>query len=73
MRKSDGTVIFHDVAAYFYNHPESNFNFVDVDLMIAGYQAARDYADNNGLKIYNATRGGKLEVFERVDFGSLFI
>lgn len=36
------------------------------------YQAAKDYADKHGIKIYNATRGGKLEVFARVDFDSLF-
>lgn len=29
------------------------------------YKAAKEYADRNGIKIYNATRGGKLEVFER--------
>lgn len=36
------------------------------------YQAAKKYTDEHGIKIYNATRGGKLEVFERVDFDSLF-
>lgn len=36
------------------------------------YQAARRYAETHGIKIYNATRGGELEVFERVDFDSLF-
>lgn len=40
--------------------------------MILAYSAAKKYADSNGIKIYNATRGGKLEVFERVDFDSLF-
>ena len=30
------------------------------------YKAAKDYADSHGIKIYNATRGGKLEVFERI-------
>ncbi len=44
----------------------------DVDLHIAGYQAAKEYANTHKIKIYNATRGGKLEVFERVDFDSLF-
>lgn len=29
------------------------------------YKAAREYADLHGIHIYNATRGGKLEVFER--------
>lgn len=34
---------------------------------IAGYMAAKKYADANNIKIYNATRGGRLEVFERVN------
>lgn len=37
------------------------------------FMAARKYAEENGIKIYNATRGGKLEVFERVDFDGLFL
>lgn len=36
------------------------------------YGAAREYCDNHGIIIRNATRGGKLEVFERVDFDALF-
>ena len=44
----------------------------DVDLQLAGYRAAKEYADTHGVAIYNATRGGKLEVFPRVDFDSLF-
>ncbi len=39
---------------------------------LLAYQAARKYADSHDIKIYNATRGGKLEVFERVDFDKLF-
>jgi hypothetical protein len=35
--------------------------------MIAAYKEAKNYADGHGIKIYNATRGGMLEVFERVD------
>lgn len=35
--------------------------------MIYAYTHAKRYADKNGIKIYNATRGGMLEVFERVD------
>ena len=42
------------------------------DKMIMAYQSAKRYADSHGIKIYNATRGGMLEVFERVDFDSLF-
>ena len=40
--------------------------------MTKAYEAFRRYADENGIKVKNATRGGKLEIFERVDFDSLF-
>ncbi len=36
-----------------------------------GYEAAKLYADTHGIEIYNATRGGQLEVFPRVDFDEL--
>lgn len=35
--------------------------------MIFAYKKAKQYADKNGINIYNATRGGMLEVFPRVD------
>ena len=41
------------------------------DENLAAYQSAEKYSRNHGFRIYNATRGGKLEVFERVDFDSL--
>jgi hypothetical protein len=45
---------------------------VDImDVVRRAYQQAAAYAEKNGIKIYNATRGGKLEVFERVDFDEL--
>lgn len=34
--------------------------------MIRAYEEAKKYADEHGIKIYNATRGGMLEVFPRV-------
>ncbi len=34
--------------------------------------SAKRYADSHGIKIYNATRGGYLDVFERVNFDALF-
>lgn len=36
------------------------------------YESAKKYAKSHGIHIYNATRGGKLEVFERIDFDKLF-
>ena len=54
----------------------ADYGFVSNDnpesRMIAAYKKAKEYADSHNIKIYNATRGGKLEVFERVDFDSLF-
>lgn len=35
------------------------------------YEICRMYAKKRGINIYNATRGGKLEIFERVDFDEL--
>ena len=42
------------------------------DIILKGYMIAKEYADLHGIKIFNATRGGKLEVFERVNFDDLF-
>lgn len=39
---------------------------------LKAYQVAKEYCDNHGIIIKNATRGGKLKVFERIDFDSLF-
>lgn len=49
-----------------------NTYVAEIDRQLAGYQAAKKYADERGIRICNATRGGKLEVFPRVDFDSLF-
>lgn len=35
------------------------------------YQVAKKYADEHKVKIFNATRGGKLEVFDRVNFDDI--
>ncbi len=43
-----------------------------VDRMELSYLKAKKYYEMDGRKIYNATVGGQLEVFERVDYNSLF-
>lgn len=40
--------------------------------MLHAYQTAKEYCDNHNIRIRNATRGGKLEVFERIDFDNIF-
>jgi hypothetical protein len=41
--------------------------------MNIAYETAKQYANTQGIKIINATRGGKLEIFPRTDFDSLFL
>ena len=68
----DCNYVKNSVNNYFFkSNVEDNRNHHE-DRMISSYIAAKKYADEHGIKIYNATRGGALEVFERVDFDSLF-
>lgn len=46
---------------YRYHHPR-------VERMEKAYMAARDFAARNNMRIFNATIGGKLEVFPRVRY-----
>jgi len=41
-------------------------------LQLLAYEVAKKKTGKLGCRVYNATRGGKLEVFPRVDFDSLF-
>jgi hypothetical protein len=58
-------------------HPEyrskgESVSPASIDLMTNSYEHARFFAEKNGYQIYNATRGGHLEVFERKDFDAIF-
>lgn len=57
--------------SHFYT--EQNY-IVDFDYEFArrAYLEAQKYAERHDIRIYNATRGGKLDVFERRDFDELF-
>jgi len=48
------------------------WNLPVVDRITRAYEFANQIAKDRGFSIYNATIGGKLEVFERVDYNSLF-
>ncbi|MGE4032642.1 MAG: 6-hydroxymethylpterin diphosphokinase MptE-like protein [Parvularculaceae bacterium] len=43
-----------------------------VDRMETGYRKAGKFFELDGRKIFNATAGGKLECFDRIDYNSLF-
>lgn len=44
----------------------------EIDDRNRSFISAKEYADRQGIKIFNATRGGYLEVFERAEFDRLF-
>lgn len=80
-REKDGK-IYNDptvTATYFFEgmknekgNQKHDIFIQNVEMFEQSYISARQFAEEHGVKIYNATRGGKLEVFERVDFDSLF-
>lgn len=43
----------------------------DREMITQAFETAKKYCDNHGIKIYNATRGGKLEVFDRVNLDDI--
>lgn len=50
----------------------SYYNVAFTEKTFNAYLAAKQYADSHGMKIFNATRGGELEIFERINFDELF-
>jgi hypothetical protein len=52
-----------------YEHKDPDY-LTAGDRMVCAYREAKRFADKNNIKIYNATRGGMLEVFERVELDS---
>lgn len=71
--KADGTIIIHNEVPNQYAGKEvNNKEAGNTWEMNIAYNAAKKYADEHGIKIFNATRGGYLETFERIDFDSLF-
>ncbi len=64
----------HFIPDYFSQEEKGVYEGVKADFaaMNLAYQKAESYAKKHGFQIYNATRGGQLEVFKRVDFDTLF-
>ncbi|MEW4563920.1 6-hydroxymethylpterin diphosphokinase MptE-like protein [Bremerella sp. JC770] len=73
----DGVVIESKTEDVNHFHPDyfgPGYRWHDprVDRMEMGYQAARKFFDSQKVQCFNATAGGKLEVFDRVDYHTLF-
>lgn len=73
---SDGKIIYKDVKNYFcdeYDEDKNDLYIPQLSLSTKAYERAASYIMNfPNVHIYNATRGGELEVFKRIDFDSLF-
>jgi hypothetical protein len=73
--KANGELVFgRDVSNGHFSkdYVKTNIYYNHIDVINAAYQTAREYCESHNIKIRNATRGGALEIFERVDFDSLF-
>lgn len=72
-KRKDGTIVNNGTHSYFTGSDEKSDKVVGSPWeMNIAYEYARQYADAHGIKIFNATRGGHLEAFKRVDFDTLF-
>lgn len=68
-------VVDNSVKDYFtdkYNEDKDKLYIPNTERSTLTYMAMKLHCDSRNIKVYNATRGGKLEVFPRVDFGTLF-
>ncbi len=69
----DGKIVKNNVSSYFEGCDKKDMqNAASTWQMNIAYKCIKDYANVNGIRIFNATRGGHLEEFERVDFDTLF-
>ena len=68
-------VVDNTVKDYFsdkYNADKENLYIPNTEKSTLTYVAMKKHCDKRNIKVFNATRGGKLEVFPRVNFDSLF-
>ncbi len=74
-RNINGDIVVDDsVKDYFtdaYNHDRDKLYIPNTDISTKTYCAMKKYGDERHIQIFNATRGGKLEVFPRVDLDML--
>lgn len=75
-QNNNGEIIVDDkVKDYFtdkYNEDRENLYIPNTERSTLTYVALKEQCAKRGIKVFNATRGGKLEVFPRVNFDELF-
>jgi hypothetical protein len=77
MVNDKGEIVIDETAKdYFtekYNVDKEDLYIPNIEVSTRAFTAAKKYVDDHQIKIFNATRGGKLEVFERVDLDKIII
>ena len=61
-----------DGATTYFDGIERNGSYLNYHSTMLAYNTAKMYCKDNGIVIRNATRGGKLEIFERINFDEIF-
>lgn len=57
---------------HFYNSGQQEYTYDHASYMRNAWMAIKEYSEKNGIKVYNASRGGKLDFFERVSIDDIF-
>ena len=73
--ESGEIVVDNSVKDYFtdkYNEDKDKLYIPNTEKSTLTYIAMKDHCSKRGVRVFNATRGGRLEVFPRVDFDTLF-
>ena len=67
-----GNVVVNNInKGHFFKDENPTEVIANVLMMEKGYIKAKKVSEKLGIKIYNVTRGGKLEIFERLDLDDL--
>ena len=64
-------IINNDVVPHFKEQQDRAVYPSNKEALTKSYETFKKYGELHGIKIMNATRGGKLEVFERIDLEKL--
>ena len=67
----DGTIETNNAIKDHFSEEDKITNIPCLYGSTLAYYAAKQYAEAHGIRIYNATRGGALDVFERVNFDEI--
>ena len=71
-RNSKGEVVINNnIKSYFSGNSEDQNSIAARYEMDIVYEFLKEYSEKHDIRIYNSTRGGRLEVFERKKIESL--